>query len=75
MDDTKKEEKHEATTNSMNYRYQCEACTNIAFYANSKLGSTPDVCQNCGTSINRVLEERFIALTEEEKDSLKALSH
>lgn len=86
MEEEKKEDKKPETpvqttapaqpvSSGPQYRYQDEACSNIAFYAESKIGPTPSVCQNCGAPITRVLEERFIPLTEDEKASLKALAN
>lgn len=85
MDETKKEvieNKESATvvqddapqeqkTDGPQYRYQCEACSNIAFYANTK-SDMAGQCQNCGMQIRGIFDDRFIPLTQEEKDSLKA---
>lgn len=66
------DEKREFADGEM-YRYQCPACTGIAFYTDNPTGSNPSTCRNCGASINNRNEDSFIALTENEREQLEAL--
>lgn len=57
------------------YRYMCPACTGIAFYA-ANIGDQPEVavCRNCGKGFSLVTTDRYIPLTDNEKEQLAALN-
>jgi predicted SprT family Zn-dependent metalloprotease len=60
VDMPKKEEK----TDRPRYRYVCEACSGVAFYAplNNRVQMTPATCQTCFAPLGIIKTENFIKL-------------
>lgn len=57
-----------------NFRYADPACTGIAYYSetNNAAVHPVSVCKNCGATLGPVEKDRFIPLTQNEKEQLKA---
>jgi hypothetical protein len=67
--DTVKEE----VAGEVNYRYICPACSGNAFYARS-LEEFHSVCQNCAKASIERFEGNYVALTEDDRQSLRDLA-
>lgn len=67
-------EQNPAATSGSQYRYLDEACSGIAYYAESEITEHKQgFCNNCGATLSSFRAQNLIPLTENEKEQLAAL--